>query len=86
MSGDFLIDFFNDFLSLPIFQYHSSHFDVKFVIDFSFHALIHGFHELLYNIFYVLHVFIVIKPLLKAFIDAHYLRISTKRSISGVSG
>jgi len=74
------------FLSLQLFKYHSSHFDVKFVVDFSFHALIHGFHELLYHIFDVLHVFIVIKPLLKAFIDAHYLRISTKRSISGVSG
>lgn len=86
MSGDFLIDFFNNFLSLSIFKNHSSHFNVKFVVDFSFHALVHGFHELLYNIFYVLHIFIVIESLLKTFIDAHHLRISTERRISGVSG
>ena len=81
MSSYFFIDFFNDFLSLSVFKDHSSHFDIKFIVNFSFHALVHGFHKLLDNIFDILYILIVIQSFLKAFIDTHHLRISTERSV-----
>lgn len=81
MGGYFFIYFFYDLLSLSVFKDHSPHFNVELVVNFSLHTLVHRLHKLLNHIFNVLHVLIVIKPFLKAFIDAHHLWISTERSV-----
>jgi hypothetical protein len=49
-----LIDLFQQSFSLPIFNNHSSHLDIKFVIDLTLHALVHSLHKLLYHILYVI--------------------------------
>lgn len=41
MSGDFLVDFFDDFFSLSVLKDHSSHLNVELVVNFSLHTLIH---------------------------------------------
>ena len=86
MSGDFFIYFFYNLLCFSVLKYHSSHLNIKFVINLSFHALVHGFHKLLNYVFDVFNIFIVIQSLLKAFVDAHDLRITAEWSVIWVSG
>lgn len=77
-----LIDFFQQFLSLFVFQNHSSHFNIEFLVYLVLHSLIHSFHKLLYNIFDTHHTLIFsLKFLLEASADINYLRVLSKRNI-----
>jgi hypothetical protein len=57
-----------------VFEDHSFHFGIEFIINFLFHFPVHCFHEFLKNIFEVLDVDAFVDLLIEGFVDAHDVR------------
>lgn len=47
MIGQFLLNFFEHSISLPVFHDHSFELGIEFVINLFLHLTVHSLHELL---------------------------------------